>query len=257
MNKRELIDKIALEKDDKILISHLLDTDLRASERGIILSGDFLDLNRAAMLQNAQKYFFCHLHFWGGFEDAERKTIYFLPDSDTVPDYGNLCVLCSKTASKLTHREVLGSLMSLGVDRKLIGDILISDTHVQIIAKKEISQFIIQNFLRAGRTKLMFQMAEISDITLPEKQTKELSGTIKTLRLDSVVALAFGISRTNAKDFINASKVFVNDKNVIKSDFMVNEGDKLTLRGKGKAFLREIGSLSRKERIFVKIERYI
>ena len=256
MNKKELIDKIASEKDDKILVSHLLDIDFRANEKGIVLSGDFLDLNRASMIESAEKYFSCNLHFFGGYDDAERKVIYFLPD-EKEPLYSDLCLLISVISAPLGHREVLGSLMSLGIDRKLIGDILISERKVQIIAKKEISGFIVQNFLRAGRVKLSLEISDIENLEMPEKKIKEISGTIKTLRLDSVIALAFGISRSNAKDFINASKVFVNDKSVLKSDFSVKEGDKLTLRGKGKAFLKEIGDLSRKERIFVKIEKYI
>ena len=171
--------------------------------------------------------------------------------------YTDLCLLTSGISAPLSHREVLGSLMSLGIDRKLIGDILITDKQVQIIAKKEISGFIVQNFLRAGRVKLSFEVSEIENLQEPEKNIKEISGTIKTLRRDSVISLAFGVSRANAKEYINGSKVFVNDKNILKSDFSVKEGDKLTLRGKGKAFLKEIGDLSRKERIFVKIDRYI
>lgn len=256
MNKRELIDKIASEKDDKVLVSHLLDIDFRANERGIVLSGGFLDLNRASVIENNQKYFNCSLHFFGGFSDAERKVVYFLPDG-AEPEYNDICILCSKITAPLTHREVLGSLMSLGIDRSLIGDILISEKNVQIVAKKEIVQFVIQNFLRAGKVRLCFEQQPLSELESPQKQIKEISGTIKTLRLDSVISLAFGISRTSAKDFINASRVFINDKNVLKSDFTVKEGDKLTLRGKGKAFLKEVGNLSRKERIFVKIERYI
>ena len=256
MNKRELIDKIASEKDDRILVSHLLDLDFRAYEKGIVLAGDFLDLNRASVLSDAQKHFSCYLNFFGGYDDAERKVIYFVPEG-VEPEYSDLCVLTSSISAPLGHREVLGSLMSLGIDRKLVGDILISDRKVQIVAKKEISGFIVQNFLRAGRVKLSFEAGSVEDLESPQKNVKEITGTIKTLRLDSIVALAFGVSRSSAKEFINASKVFVNDKNILKSDFVVKEGDKLTLRGKGKAFLKEVGDLSRKERIFVTIEKYI
>ena len=256
MNKRELIDKIATEKDDRIMVSHLLDIDFRANEKGIVLSGDFLDLNRASVIADADKYFSCDLYFFGGYDEAERKVIYFVPEG-AEPEYRDLCLLTSAIFAPLNHREVLGSLMSLGIDRKLVGDILISDGKVQIIAKKEISSFIIQNFLRAGRVKLSFEVSDIENMEAPEKNTKEIAGTIKTLRLDSVVALAFGLSRSSAKEFINASKVFVNDKNILKSDFPIKEGDKLTLRGKGKAFLKEVGDFTKKERIFVTIERYI
>ena len=256
MNKKELIDKIASEKEDKILVSHLLDIDFRANEKGIVLSGDFLDLNRASMIESANKYFSCDLHFFGGYDDAERKVIYFLPDEKET-EYNDLCLLTSGLSAPLSHREILGSLMSLGIDRKLIGDILINERKVQIIAKKEISGFIVQNFLRAGRVKLSFDVSDIDNLQTPEKNIKKITGTIKTLRLDSIISLAFGISRSTAKEFIGASKVFVNDKSILKSDFTIKEGDKLTLRGKGKAVLKEIGDLSRKERIFVTIDRYV
>ncbi|MBQ2897899.1 MAG: hypothetical protein IJE46_06245 [Clostridia bacterium] len=257
MNKKEIVDKIATEKEDKILVSHLLDLDLKASARGFTASSGFLDLNRKSMIDEARKYFNCTLCFFGGYEDAERKAVYFLPDENSLPDYSDLAVLTSKTLSPVSHRDVLGSLMSLGIDRSLVGDILISPSQVQIMIKKEISQFIVQNFLRAGKVHLSFEISDISNIQESEKRTKEISGTIKSLRLDSVLSLAFSISRTASKDFILASKVFVNDKCITKSDFALKEGDKLTLRGKGKAFLKEIGSLSRKERIFITIEKYI
>ena len=146
MNKRELIDKIASEKDDRIMVSHLLDLDFRANEKGIVLSGDFLDLNRASVIADAGKYFSCDLHFYGGYDDAERKVIYFLPDG-IDPVYSDLCLLTSAISAPLGHREVLGSLMSLGIDRKLVGDILISDGKVQIIAKKEISSYWVVFYL--------------------------------------------------------------------------------------------------------------
>lgn len=257
MTKREIIDKTAIEKEDKILLSHLFDLDEKANSREFVTSSGFLDLNRLSMAEGIEKHFKCQNVTFGGYEDAERKVMYFLPQGDMQPDFSDIRVLCSKISTPLNHREVLGSLMGLGIDRSLVGDILISEKSVQIIVKKEIAQFIVQNFLRASKTRLSFEVCDIENIEIPDKTTKEITGTIKSLRLDSVISLAFSVSRTLCKDLIAASKVFVNDRCVTKPDLIVSEGDKLTLRGKGKAFLVEIGSLSRKERIFVKIQRYI
>ena len=81
--------------------------------------------------------------------------------------------------------------------------------------------------------------------------------TVASLRLDNVIASAFQLSRAKAADAIRAGIVFVNSMQVEKPDMQVEEGSKLVLRGKGKAFLREVGGRTRKDRITIIIERYV
>lgn len=96
----------------------------------------------------------------------------------------------------------------------------------------------------------------MSELIVPEIDRKIVTDTVASLRLDNIVASAFGLSRGRAAEAIKGGIVFVNHVEVIKADAAVSEGDQITLRGKGKARLAEIGGRSRKDRIYVQIERY-
>jgi RNA-binding protein YlmH len=97
---------------------------------------------------------------------------------------------------------------------------------------------------------------DIKELIVPERKTQIITDTVASLRLDSVVASAFNLSRGKASEAITRGIVFVNHMETTKPDQQLSEGDRITLRGKGKAVLSEIGGKSRKDRQYIKIERY-
>ena len=113
------------------------------------------------------------------------------------------------------------------------------------------------NYSKAGRTSFSVELHSIDEIRVPELRVKEIRDTVASLRLDSIVASAFGISRSSAAEAIRKGLVYVNSMQTVKTDMQVNEEDRIVLRGKGKACLREVGARTRKDRIFVGIERYL
>ena len=112
------------------------------------------------------------------------------------------------------------------------------------------------NYYKAGRTNLSLSQHTISELIVPQQKRTTITDTVASLRLDSVIASAFGLSRGKAAEAIGRGIVFVNHVEVTKPDFQVSEGDKLTLRGKGKACLLEVGGRSRKDRQYITIEKY-
>ena len=197
--------------------------------------------------------------FYGGYEDAERGVLISLPDYATLEDYDPLTVIRAVKADgsrELTHRDYLGSLVGLGIKRELLGDILVREDGADIIALADIAEFILMNYYKAGRTNLSLSQHPISELIVPQQKRTTITDTVASLRLDSVIASAFGLSRGKAAEAIGRGIVFVNHVEVIKPDFQVSEGDKLTLRGKGKACLTEVGGRSRKDRQYITIEKY-
>lgn len=197
--------------------------------------------------------------FYGGYEDAERVVLISLPDYAALEDYDPLTVIRAVKADgsrELTHRDYLGSLVGLGIKRELLGDILVREDGADIIALADIAEFILMNYYKAGRTNLSLSQHPISELIVPQQKRTTITDTVASLRLDSVVASAFGLSRGKAAEAISRGIVFVNHVEVTKPDFQVGEGDKLTLRGKGKACLLEIGGRSRKDRQYITIEKY-
>lgn len=197
--------------------------------------------------------------FYGGYKDAERVILINLPDYAFLENENPLTVIRATKAEgsrQLTHRDYLGSLVGLGIRRELLGDILVRENGADIIVVADIAEFILMNYCKAGRTNLSLSQYDISELIVPEQKKTVLTDTVASLRLDSVTASAFGLSRGKASEAINRGIVFVNHMEVTKPDHQVSEGDRITLRGKGKACLIEIGGKSRKDRQYIKIERY-
>ncbi|MBQ2845735.1 MAG: RNA-binding protein, partial [Firmicutes bacterium] len=199
------------------------------------------------------------LEFYGGYDDAERTVAVFLPDYAEVSDCP-LCVIRIKTPAggrKLTHRDYLGSLTGLGLKREMTGDILTVENGADIIVLEEVKDFILLNYSKAGRTTLTPEAVPLTELCIPESKTVMARDTVASLRLDNVISSAFQLSRAKAADAIRAGIVFVNSMQCEKPDMQVEEGAKLVLRGKGKAYLREVGGRTRKDRITIVIERFV
>ena len=226
--------------------------------------------------------------FYGGYSDAERRLLVFLPEyaeieevvpqgtsgaeatqksgsvieKETIvaPEDCPLAVLkvrTSKGSRKLTHRDYLGSMLSLGIKREMTGDIIVYENGADIIILKEIADFLLMNYEKAGRTSLSLEITDISKLDVGNINIEEKSDTVASLRLDGLVSSVFGLSRGKAQEAIKAGLVFVNSAAAMKPDMQLEEGDKLVLRGRGKAVLREIAGRTRKDRIYIKFDKYI
>jgi len=197
--------------------------------------------------------------FYGGYPDAERVILINMPDYTSLETENLLTVIRASKAEgsrELTHRDYLGSLIGLGMKREMIGDILVREDGADILVMSDIADFVLMHYGKAGRTNLSLTQHPIEELIVPERKVQIITDTVASLRLDSVVASAFGLSRGKASEAISRGIVFVNHMEITKPDYQLSEGDKITLRGKGKAVLSEIGGKSRKDRQYIKIERY-
>lgn len=212
---------------------------------------------------------------FGGYPDAERRIVLFLPDYEDLSNVLNSSEACplaviraqsgrwqrsaddSSNMRKLSHRDYLGSLLGLGLKREVIGDILVRDDGADIIILREIVDFLMMNYEKAGRTSLKLSLHPITELKTAEIKIIEKRDTVASLRIDNLVSAAFDISRSKAQEAIKQGIVFVNSALVQKPDKELQEGDKLVLRGKGKAVLKEISGVTRKDRIYVFFDKYI
>lgn len=257
--KQEILKKYKLNKEDNLLCAYVLDKHDMCENKNFQTNTYFLDLRQQGIVKNISKDFSVKHCFYGGFDDAERKIIYFIPDYMDEAETDELCVLevTHSGHKELSHRDYLGSVLSLGLKRESIGDIIVSPSKAQIITTEKIADFLKNNYAKAGHINLSCDIKPISELELAEKKVKLITDTVMSLRLDSVVASAFSISRTLAVKNITAGKVFLNDAEVLKVDKQIEEGNKIILRGKGKAILKSVSGTSKKGRIWIEIERYI
>lgn len=254
--KKELLMKYAETDEDVYLLANILDKHDACRIRGHVTATGFLDLRVQGMLSNITRFFSEKHLLSGGYEDAERKMLMFFPERLNPSPEECMCVLKARFTPlrNLSHRDFLGALMSLGIERDNTGDILVSEGTAQIIIKREMADFLVTNFKKAGNTGIECEIIPLSELVIPEKKVKTVTDTLASARLDSACALAFSISRKKAAEYINSRKVYVNDLPAEKCDRPLMEGDKIRIKGLGRAFFKETGGLSRKGRIFVKFE---
>ena len=200
--------------------------------------------------------------YLGGQENSERSVLYFLPDWLDAPIEDDLpisCIRCTypKEYGTIGHRDILGSLMALGIERETLGDIYPTPGSADIVVLRDILPYVMQNFFSAG--KVHFQLSEIGldEMIIPEKKTSTVRDTVASVRLDSIVSSAFGMAREKAAALIKAGRVQVDHLDCLKPDRALQEGAVITARGFGKAVLTEVGGLSKKGRTGIVITKYI
>lgn len=195
---------------------------------------------------------------WGGWEQAERCVVGFFPDfAEPVSDAFPICGLRLESAQEIGHREILGSVLGLGIERSLIGDILPEKNSAVLFCLDSIADFIRLNLTRIGRKKVSVERLDLAEIAIAPKKTKKIGGTVASLRLDSVIGLAVGKSRTKAHDLIVAGLVQRNWMTEENPSCLVAEGDVFSVRGMGRMKLSEVGGMSKKGRIWITMEQYI
>ena len=253
MQKSECIAKYAKASEDKILLAHILDREQLCMQKNIPVETGFLNPNQQAMVLSMQREFSVSPVLWGGYEDAERKMLFFLPDYMNAPPEDALSVILATHRDKNPpgHRDYLGSLLGLGVDRSGVGDILVSDTGAQFIVRSTLADFFEANYVSAGRVSLSVSALPLSSLEIHETEPTYRTASLASLRADAAISAAFSVSRTLAQEAIRGQKVFVNNLPLIKGDKLLSVGDKVRWQGKGRFILEETGGTSRKGRLFV------
>lgn len=247
------------DKEDKLILSRAEDAIGQAERNYIIKSMGFLNPHERSLIsKNILPPPDITISFEGGYNDAERAMLvcypeFLVPDKDEIL---SVIKITGRDLGTLTHRDYLGSIMGLGITRENIGDILVSQDGAFVFVRCEIADYIMNNLEKIGRRGIKTELCRCSDADIPEPKFKEINGTVSSLRLDAVVALAAGISRSKAAELIGQELISVNFETVTSVSAQVSEGDLISARGFGRTRLNRIGNITRKGRISVTLLRY-
>ena len=232
--------------------------------RDVVTFSDFLSLQEQQEVPFlAGKKTGVSVATFGGYEGAERVMAAFYPQGMEEPqreEYPLTCLCIApknpKFAGNLTHRDYLGALLHLGVEREVIGDILVGDGKAYCFCRKNLESFFTTNLDRIAHTAVVCTEAEgPEEIYLPRLSVVE--GTVSSLRLDSLLSLGFQKSRSSLSGAFSSGLVFVNGKECQSPSYVPKEGDIISLRGSGRFTLLEEGRLTKKGRLSVKLGKYV
>ena len=271
MDKQELM-KLGTKDDDKILIAKLLDKMKFTSQKNQVQVTDFLDgYEQKLSTKVLQHSKYNTYKFYGGYEEAEREILFLFPDKlydlvdDTLQDNKMIqniievisIVLPNDLKGTYHHRDYLSAIMKLGVKREKVGDILVREDGTDIIVQKDISEYLLDNLKELTRfRKSTLYIKQLSDLEIVSLKMETITIIVSQLRLDSVIAEILHTSRTKANEIISQERAIVNYETKIKNSTILQQGDLLTIRGKGKFKINDIISQTAKGKLRIEIGKY-
>ena len=247
MEKSKLLDRCGAEGEDRLLLAKVLDRAAQAEERNIPACTDFLSPQQQMMAGDLLRLAGIPETAWlrqGGYQGAAEPPLRCLRAAFRPDD-------------RLNHRDILGSLMGMGIVREKVGDILVSPESADLIVLDTVADFLLSSWNSAGRAKLTVTEIPAAHLHIPEVRCEEVRDTVSSLRLDAVCSTGFRMARGKAVDMISSGHVQVNWRPCTKADKLLTEGDTVSARGFGKFQLAAVGGVTKKGRTAIVVKRYI
>lgn len=260
-----------MNKDSQVFIKHIQDLITQSYMQNRPYYSEFLSPEEIGMaylqLQHKQKD--VSLHLYGGYQNAERQMIAIIPKGQEPAQ--SMPVSCIRIEplqfrfhDELSHRDYLGALMNLGIERNLLGDIVIHQEtkkgHTYPVAYvfclTRICDFIIDNLSKVRHTKVACSEDREYEIQY-EPSFEELTGTVASERLDAVLAFLIKQSRSHVTTLIGEKQVFINNICIQNAAYRLKENDVIRIRGYGKYIYRSDGLLTKKGRLVIHVLKYI
>ena len=200
----------------------------------------------------------CTVEFSGGYPGAERTVAAFVAEGDAA-EYPIVCldIMWNTRFSAVGHRDLLGAVMGLGLERDAIGDIApgAADGRAYLFVHRDVADYIRANLESAGRAALKVENMDAPPV-LREPEGTQLRATVSSERLDAVLAAGLKLSRGEAQRLIESGLVKRNHAPELRGDVHLEEGDLLSVRGYGRMKILEFEGRTRKGRLAVRLFRY-
>ncbi len=232
----------------------------KCDKTGIKFFSEFLDLRQKELfISQFNKFSGLYIDFYSGFTgDTERCVACVYNNWDDVYTYEYpVIVLRSKIKGedKLTHRDFLGSLMSLMIKREYIGDIILEEDLCYIVCHKNMAPIIKSELKSVKRSFVDFDEFN-GELDYKRTISRQKTVTVASMRLDAVVGAVLNISRNEASAIIKQGMVSVNHLETKRTDFEIINRDVLSIRRYGKYKVLSDGNKSRKDRLFITYLKY-
>ena len=260
-----------MRKDEQLLEKRLIELSKAAYHRERITYSDFLNLNELNILHSLPKdSLYTKYEIFGGYESAERQLAAFIPDALSLRGASErreelfadaisvirIEPLQTKFSEELSHRDYLGAILNLGIDRSKIGDIVIEHHRAYLFVRPQMKDFLLENLCRIRHTSVMVEEEMPENFSYVPKFEK-IRGTVASVRLDSLSSLAFATSRSKLCNLIEEGKVFVNGRLITSNAYQPKEEDRISVRGMGKFQYKGITGITKKNRTSVLIHKYV
>lgn len=268
------------EKENQILCKRFVELARSADYKYMNTFTSFLTLNEVSLFyQNVRDLPDVPYSIFGGSIDSERKMICFHGESHQVEhatftsnhneltfsleEYRDIfpivCIhitpLNQKFSEDLNHRDFLGAIMNLGIERDVLGDIFLKENDGYVFCDEKISDYIVETLTKVKHTNVSCKKIQLEEFNLTPDFI-DLTGTVTSVRLDAVISTAFKTSRSQITGFVEGGKVFVNGKETLSNSYQLKENDIVSVRGMGKFLYVGTTYQTKKGRYSIHVKRY-
>lgn len=246
------------EKD--FLSSRLEDAAVMASSKMMEIYTDFFEPNLQHIIEREiGRYPESDCTFFGGHEYTERKMLCvhpkgYAPENFSFP-LDAVQIVLPKNA-EVAHPDVLGSILGLGIERDMVGDITVRDGLVQLFVSSPMGEFIRDNLSKISRYDVEARLVPLDEVTVYEPQFTNLNVIIPSMRIDAVIHTVYRLSRSEAAAFVKGEKVFINHEAVTKPGRDVKEGDIVSVRSKGRFVVEAVSGSTKKGNIKLAVKKF-
>lgn len=250
-----------MEASDKLLISKINDLFRLCQKYSCARFSLFLDGGQIAVIQDNIVFpYGYNTMLFGGFDGSECKMLGVFPEwEEPLGEEFPIKALKIKGSfsKELTHRDYLGSLLSLGIERSKLGDIVLCEDNSAIcFVCEDICEYIRTNLTKIGNQGVHIEEATAHETGQIKRKYIRMELVCASMRLDAVVGAITKLSRQKASDLVLGEKVKINHRTVKDNSKSVKEGDLLSIRGFGRFVVREEGSKTRKDRLHISVDKY-
>lgn len=241
---------------------HFLDLADRSWRQNLFTFTGFLSLAEQDVLWRAAAESKAALMLNGGIEQAERQMARF----GSVQELGYeepfpICCICvaplsEKFADDFTHRDFLGAIMNLGIDRSTVGDIFIDGKKAYVFCTQAIAPWLTENLVQVRRTHVKCTLVEGVE-NLPARKLLPREENVASLRCDGIVAAVWKLSRSQSLELFRQKKIYVNGRLMENNSYPLKEGDVISARGFGKFFFRGEKHTTKKGKLVVGIDLFV
>lgn len=242
-----------MDQEAEYLKKRFIDLSKRAEDKNIVTFSNFLNLNELNIFHQTSKELHSSFQAFGGYGQAERQMVAFIPDAlyyvwEYPMDAVRFTPSHPKFAEALTHRDVLGALMNLGIKREMLGDLLLLEGHIVIFCMNSVTDYILEQCSTIRHTTVSAERIPIAGFQYQPKFI-EKDGIVSSLRLDTILADVCKLPRSAAQKIISEGNAFINSKKIQQNDYNCQNGDIISVRHVGKFLIETTDLMTKKGRI--------
>ena len=251
-----------MEKEDILLQKRFVELANRSYTQNMFTFTEFLSLPELDLFyQKEPQLKYAGVTVFGGNLEADRKVIRFgnVEELGYEEPFPIVCIaiepLIEKFGENLNHRDYLGALMNLGIERENLGDIFIKGKTGYVFCLERIAEFILENLSQVRHTHVKLRILESEEVFVG-KEIEEMVVLSASERIDGVIAKVYNLSRSQSIEYFRAKKVYVNSRLCENNSYLLKMGDVISVRGHGKFVYNGVGYQTKKGKLSVKVGIY-